>query len=72
MSRQHTRLVNLSTDLKRLQDMSSPFKKQKLNHSPYTVTAGYGKCTACSCPGFSGSGYTCNRGGCKHHYDQHW
>jgi hypothetical protein len=32
----------------------------------------YGKCSRCSCPGFSGSGYTCSRGGCGHHYDLHW
>jgi hypothetical protein len=33
---------------------------------------GYGSCTRCSCPGFRGSGYTCYRGGCGHHYDSHW
>ncbi len=33
---------------------------------------GYGKCADCSCPGFTGSGYTCTRGGCGHHYDRHW
>jgi hypothetical protein len=32
----------------------------------------YGKCSKCSCPGFYGSGYTCSRGGCGHHYDSHW
>jgi len=32
----------------------------------------YGRCSKCSCPGFSGSGYTCQRGGCGHHYDSHW
>jgi hypothetical protein len=32
----------------------------------------YGKCSRCSCPGFFGSGYTCGRGGCGHHYDLHW
>lgn len=26
----------------------------------------------CSCPGFQGSGYTCSRGGCRHHYDRHY
>jgi len=36
------------------------------------VFAGYGRCSECSCPGFQGSGYTCTRGGCGHHYDQHW
>lgn len=35
-------------------------------------TAGYGECSRCSCPGFSGSGYTCYRGGCGHHYDEHY
>ena len=35
-------------------------------------TAKYGKCSVCSCPGFSGSGYTCSRNGCAHHYDLHW
>ena len=34
--------------------------------------AGYGSCTWCSCPGFSGSGWTCGRGGCGHHYSTHW
>jgi len=34
--------------------------------------AGYGRCTQCSCPGFTGSGYTCGRGGCGHHYNSHW
>jgi hypothetical protein len=33
---------------------------------------GYGRCSQCSCPGFTGSGYTCTRGGCGHHYDSHW
>jgi hypothetical protein len=32
----------------------------------------YGKCHDCSCPGFQGTGYTCTRGGCKHHYDRHY
>ena len=31
----------------------------------------YGACSRCSCPGFQGSGYTCLRGGCGHHYDLH-
>lgn len=31
----------------------------------------YGPCTLCSCPGFQGSGYSCTRGGCDHHYDSH-
>ncbi len=31
----------------------------------------YGRCSQCSCPGFIGSGYTCTRGGCGHHYDEH-
>lgn len=35
-------------------------------------TAGPGECSRCSCPGFSGSGYTCYRGGCNHHYDDHY
>jgi len=34
--------------------------------------ARYGRCSKCSCPGFTGSGYTCSRGGCSHHYDVHW
>jgi hypothetical protein len=34
--------------------------------------AGYGRCSKCSCPGYFGSGYTCRRGGCYHHYDSHW
>lgn len=33
---------------------------------------GYGKCSECSCPGFVGSGNTCSRSGCGHHYDSHW
>lgn len=33
---------------------------------------GYGRCSRCSCPRFYGSGYTCSRGGCSHHYDSHW
>ncbi|MEW6301163.1 MAG: hypothetical protein AB1671_26090 [Thermodesulfobacteriota bacterium] len=36
------------------------------------VAAGYGKCSRCSCPGFYGSGSTCSRSGCGHHYDEHW
>ena len=31
----------------------------------------YGACSQCSCPGFQGSGYSCERGGCGHHYDSH-
>jgi hypothetical protein len=42
------------------------------NYFKLRPTAGYGKCSSCSCPGFSGSGYTCTRGGCGHHYDSHW
>lgn len=35
---------------------------------------GYGRCHAykCSCFGFQGTGYTCTRGGCGHHYDLHY
>jgi hypothetical protein len=33
---------------------------------------GYGGCSSCSCPGFYGSGSTCSRSGCGHHYDSHW
>jgi hypothetical protein len=44
-----------------------------LGYHDKPIEHGYGKCTQCSCPGFSGtSGYTCNRGGCGHHYDVHW
>jgi hypothetical protein len=32
----------------------------------------YGRCHDCSCPGYQGSGYTCSRGGCRHHYDRHY
>ena len=34
----------------------------------------YGRCHAsnCSCFAFQGSGYTCTRGGCGHHYDRHY
>ncbi len=34
----------------------------------------YGRCHArgCSCFAFSGTRYTCNRGGCAHHYDLHY
>lgn len=71
MSQQNTCLINLSTDLKRLQEMSLLSKKRKLNDVCNTTIARYGKCSACSCPGFFGSGYTCGRGGCGHHYDQH-
>ena len=39
---------------------------------PHKAEAGYGNCSLCSCPGFIGSGYTCGRGGCAHHYDSHW
>ena len=31
----------------------------------------WGHCIECSCPGFIGSGYTCDRGGCGHHFDNH-
>jgi hypothetical protein len=37
-----------------------------------SIRVGYGKCARCSCPGFFGSSYTCSRGGCGHHYDEHW
>jgi hypothetical protein len=40
--------------------------------SPKKAEAKYGRCSKCSCPGFTGSGYTCSRGGCGHHYDMHW
>lgn len=33
---------------------------------------GYGECSRCSCPGYQGSAYTCQRGGCGHHYDDHY
>ena len=35
---------------------------------------GFGKCHAsrCSCFRFTGSGFTCTRGGCGHHYDLHY
>lgn len=36
------------------------------------VRDGYGRCSSCSCPSYSGSGYTCSRGGCGHHYNVHW
>lgn len=36
------------------------------------IQNGYGHCTQCSCPGFLGSDYTCTRGGCAHHYDEHY
>jgi len=36
------------------------------------IQAGPGSCRDCSCPEFYGSGYTCSRGGCGHHYDRHW
>jgi hypothetical protein len=42
-------------------------KSRDHGHEP----ALYGHCTQCSCPGFQGSGYTCTRGGCDHHYDEH-
>jgi hypothetical protein len=71
MLQQHTCLVNLSTDLKRLQDTLLASNRQKLNRNYYTIIAGYGKCTVCSCPGFSGPTYTCNMGGCSHNYQQH-
>lgn len=43
-----------------------------LSKSWASVISGYGRCSRCSCPGFYGSSYTCSRGGCGHHYDQHW
>lgn len=35
---------------------------------------GFGECShyGCSCPGYYGFGYTCYRGGCGHHYDEHY
>ena len=36
------------------------------------VEYGYGKCSLCSCSEFFGSGSTCDRAGCGHHYDDHW
>lgn len=33
--------------------------------------ATFGHCSKCPCPGFVGSGYTCERGGCGHHFDDH-
>jgi hypothetical protein len=38
----------------------------------FKPTYGPGRCSKCSCPGFTGSGYTCTRGGCRHHYDSHY
>lgn len=38
----------------------------------HKAEARYGKCSRCSCPGFTASGYTCSRGGCGHHYNEHW
>lgn len=35
------------------------------------IALSYGRCSQCSCPGFIGSGYTCTRSGCGHHYDEH-
>ena len=41
---------------------------------PTQPVYGYGRCHQykCSCFGFQGSGYTCTRGGCGHHYDLHY
>ena len=36
-----------------------------------TFVLSYGRCSQCSCPGFIGSGYSCARSGCGHHYDEH-
>jgi hypothetical protein len=60
-----TCLVDLSTGLENFRN------SRLLSKRGDTIRCGYGKCSACSCPGFSGSGYTCTRGGCGHHYDQH-
>ena len=40
--------------------------------SPRKAQAGAGECSQCSCPSYSGTGYTCETGGCGHHYSQHW
>jgi hypothetical protein len=73
ISQNNTCLVDLSSGLRGLQsteDISLSSMKTKNKSCCHTI-AGYGKCSACSCPGFFGSGYTCSRGGCGHHYDQH-
>jgi hypothetical protein len=31
-----------------------------------------GSCSCCSCREYFGSGYSCSRSGCGHHYDDHW
>jgi hypothetical protein len=38
----------------------------------HSTAAYYGACSKCNCPGFSGSGHSCGRGGCGHHFDDHW
>lgn len=45
--------------------------EQTSNESCEHEAGYYGACTQCSCPGFQGSGYSCDRGGCGHHYDSH-
>jgi hypothetical protein len=63
-------VINLSTDLNRIRKISDPkIADACFLHSE--IKAGYGHCSVCSCPGFLGSGYTCTRGGCAHHFDQH-
>lgn len=45
----------------------------RLVHQQTEPKHAYGSCSKCSCPGFQGSStYTCQRGGCGHHYDDHW
>jgi hypothetical protein len=38
--------------------------------APQPVMQGYGACSACNCPGFTGSYNTC--GNCGHNYQTHW
>ena len=60
----------MSTQVHKAMFDPEPARSSHRNLGPISV--GYGKCARCSCPGFFGSSYTCSRGGCGHHYDEHW
>ena len=52
--------------------MQGSCSNRRSDYRSTPIRLGYGQCSSCSCPGFSGSGYTCSRGGCGHHYNTHW
>lgn len=72
----HSNTTKSSTSLSAVLILPGKLQPQavsKVMHAVHheSVVLNYGKCSQCSCPGFVGSGYTCTRSGCGHHYDEH-